>query len=67
MCAGALVQSRVRRLVYAADDPKAGFCGSLGNLVEDPRLNHRVEVTRGLLQEESAELLREFFAALRHR
>ena len=65
MCAGALVQSRVRRLVYAADDPKAGFCGSLGNLVQDERLNHRLEVTRGPLHEQSAELLKKFFAALR--
>ena len=65
MCAGALVQSRIMRLVYAAPDPKAGFCGSLGNLVEDERLNHRIEVTRGPLQDQSAALLRKFFAALR--
>ena len=65
MCAGAMVQSRVERLVYAADDPKAGFCGSLGNLVEDERLNHRLQVTRGPLQDESTQLLKEFFAALR--
>ncbi|MEE2778516.1 MAG: tRNA adenosine(34) deaminase TadA [Acidobacteriota bacterium] len=65
MCAGAMVQSRVERLVYAADDPKAGFCGSLGNLVEDERLNHRLQVTSGPLQDESTQLLKEFFAALR--
>src|SRR5215210_3186310 len=47
MCAGALVNARVRQLIFAAYDPKAGFCGSLGNLVQDPRLNHRVEVTGG--------------------
>ena len=65
MCSGALVLSRIDRLVYAASDPKAGFCGSLGNLVEDPRLNHRLALVRGVLERESATLLREFFAALR--
>jgi tRNA(adenine34) deaminase len=61
MCAGALVLARVDRLVFGAADPKAGFAGSLGNLVEDPRLNHRPSVVGGLLQEECGELLREFF------
>jgi len=65
MCAGALVNSRVRRLVYATEDPKAGFCGSLGNLVQDPRLNHRLEVTAGVMREECAAMLKGFFAALR--
>jgi len=65
MCAGALVASRIDRLVYGAADPKAGFCGSLGNLVQDPRLNHRLEVSAGTLAEESAALLRGFFASLR--
>ncbi len=65
MCAGALVQSRVARLVYGAPDPKAGFCGTLGDLVRDPRLNHRLEVVAGVGGEESAALLREFFARLR--
>jgi len=65
MCAGALVNSRIDRLVYGARDPKAGFCGSLGDLVRDPRLNHRLEVTAGILETESATLLREFFGALR--
>jgi tRNA(adenine34) deaminase len=65
MCAGALVQSRVRRLVFGTEDPKAGFCGSLGNLVQDPRLNHRLEVTSGVMREECGALLKEFFAALR--
>ena len=63
--AGALVASRIDRLVYGAADPKAGFCGSLGNLVQDPRLNHRLEVSAGTLAEESAALLRGFFASLR--
>ena len=67
MCAGALVNSRVERLVFGARDPKAGFCGSLGNLVEDPRLNHRLAVTAGVLAEEASSLLREFFARLREK
>jgi tRNA(adenine34) deaminase len=67
MCAGAIVLSRVDRLVFGAVDPKAGFCGSLGDLVRDPRLNHRPEVSSGVRAAESAELLREFFAALRRR
>jgi tRNA(adenine34) deaminase len=67
MCAGALVNSRVDRLVFGATDPKAGFCGSLGDLVQDGRLNHRLAVTAGILEGESSELLREFFAGLRRR
>ena len=67
MCAGALVNSRIDRLVYGAADPKAGYCATLGNLVQDPRLNHRLEVTAGVLEEESAALLRGFFASLRKR
>ena len=65
MCAGAMVLARVERLVFGAADPKAGFVGSLGDLVRDPRLNHRLEVTPGVLAEESAELLRDFFAERR--
>lgn len=65
MCAGALVNSRVERLVYGAADPKAGYCGTLGDLVQDPRLNHRLQVTAGVLEGESAALLRGFFASLR--
>ena len=65
MCAGALVNSRIERLVFAARDPKAGYCGSLGNLVQDARLNHRVEIVEGVLAEESGALLRRFFASLR--
>ncbi len=67
MCAGALVNSRIDRLVYGAADPKAGYCATLGNLVQDPRLNHRLEVTAGVGEEESAAMLREFFAALRRK
>ncbi|RMH20921.1 MAG: nucleoside deaminase [Gemmatimonadetes bacterium] len=61
MCAGASVLARVERVVYGAADPKAGMAGSLGNLLEDPRLNHRAAVTRGVLADASAELLRAFF------
>jgi tRNA(adenine34) deaminase len=67
MCAGALVNARVRRLVFGAWDPKAGFCGSLGNLVQDPRLNHRLEVEGGYMEEQSRELLQQFFKRLRQR
>ena len=65
MCAGALVASRVERLVYGARDPKAGFCGSLGNLVQDPRLNHRLAVEAGVREAECGAQLKRFFAALR--
>ena len=65
MCAGAIVLARIARLVYGAADPKAGFCGSLGDLVRDPRLNHRAEVLGGVLAEESGALLKGFFAGLR--
>ena len=61
MCAGALVLARIDGLVFGAADPKAGFAGSLGDLVRDPRLNHRVEVRSGVLAEECGRLLREFF------
>lgn len=61
MCAGAAVLARVRTLVFGAADPKAGMCGSIENLVCDPRLNHRVELVSGVLAEESARLLRDFF------
>jgi tRNA(adenine34) deaminase len=65
MCAGALVLAKIARLVYAASDPKTGMCGSLGNLVQDPRLNHRMAVTAGVLAEPAGALLREFFRARR--
>ncbi len=65
MCAGALVLSRMDRLVYGCRDPKAGACGSLYNIVADERLNHRLEVTAGVLEEECSELLQVFFARRR--
>jgi len=61
MCAGAMVLGRVPRVVYGASDPKAGMAGSLGNLLQDPRLNHRCRVTPGVAAERSAELLKAFF------
>jgi tRNA(adenine34) deaminase len=67
MCAGALHQARINRLVYGADDPKAGAVGTLYDLSSDERLNHRYDVTRGVLAEQSAELLRAFFGRLRSR
>ena len=65
MCAGAIVLGRVPRVVYAADDPKAGAAGSVLDVLAEPRLNHRPGVARGLLADEAAELLRGFFAAKR--
>ncbi len=67
MCAGALVNARVERLIFGAHDPKAGFCGTLGNLVQDPRLNHRLEVIGGFEEERARELLQRFFQSLRRR
>ena len=65
MCAGALVASRLGRLVYGAADPKAGACGSLYNLCADPRLNHEVPVTAGIRAGEAADLLTQFFGLRR--
>ncbi len=66
MCAGALVAARVGRLVFGAADPKAGACGSLYNLCVDPRLNHELPVTDGILAGQSGELLSAFFERRRH-
>ncbi|GAC1599953.1 MAG: tRNA adenosine(34) deaminase TadA [Myxococcales bacterium] len=65
MCAGALVNARVERLVYAVPDPKAGATGSLFDIARDARLNHRLAVEQGVLAAECGELLREFFRAKR--
>ena len=65
MCAGAIVLARVPRVVYGAPDPKAGAAGSVLNVLEEPRLNHRPDLAGGLLAEESAALLREFFGSRR--
>jgi tRNA(adenine34) deaminase len=61
MCAGAMVHARLDRLVYAAADPKAGACGSALSVLNHPQLNHEIQVEQGILAEESAELLRNFF------
>ena len=65
MCAGAMVLARLDRLVYAAADPKAGMAGSLANITQDPRLNHRVDITAGVFADEAGALLRDFFRARR--
>lgn len=65
MCSGVVVLSRIPRVVFGAPDPKTGMCGSLGNLVQDPRLNHRVELLGGVLETECGDLLRAFFRARR--
>jgi tRNA(adenine34) deaminase len=65
MCAGAAVLARLDRVVFGAPDPKAGFAGSLGNLLEDPRLNHAVASTGGVLADECGDLLRSFFRGRR--
>lgn len=67
MCAGAMVLARLPALVYGADDPKAGAAGSVFDLVRDPRLNHRVQVTSGVLADECGQLLTRFFRARRAR
>jgi tRNA(adenine34) deaminase len=66
MCAGALVLSRMDRLVYGCDDPKAGACKSLYNIVQDERLNHRLEVTAGVLAQECSTILQDFFQGRRN-
>jgi len=65
MCAGALIQARVERLVYGADDPKGGAVRSCFSIFDHPKLNHRVEVTAGVLPDKAAAMLRSFFAARR--
>jgi tRNA(adenine34) deaminase len=67
MCAGLIVNARVARVVYGASDPKAGFAGSLGNLLVDERLNHRVRPIAGVCEVEASGLLKRFFAELRNR
>lgn len=67
MCAGAIMQARIRRVVYGAADPKTGACGSVMDLFAERRLNHHAEVTAGVLAEECGEMLSTFFAARRSR
>lgn len=61
MCAGAMVLGRIKRLVYGASDPKTGACGSVINIADNNRLNYRIEINKGVLEEESSSLLKEFF------
>ena len=65
MCAGALVQSRIDRVVIGCMNPKAGSAGSIVNLLQEPRFNHQAEITAGVLQEDCSALMKQFFAALR--
>lgn len=65
MCAGAIVQSRIPHVIYGTGDPKAGCAGTLMNLLQEPRFNHRTDVTVGVLQEECASMLTQFFRKLR--
>ena len=67
MCAGAIVLARLPRLVFGARDPKAGACGTLFNIVQDKRLNHRVETVGGVLEERCGAVLTDFFAAKREK
>lgn len=67
MCAGAIVQSRIKRVVYGAVDQKAGCAGTLMNLLDDERFNHQAELSRGVLEEECGNLLTDFFRELRKR
>lgn len=67
MCAGAIILSRLKRVVYGAKDPKGGCVGSLMNLLEDPRFNHQPEVIAGVLEKECGQVLKEFFKKLRVR
>jgi tRNA(adenine34) deaminase len=66
MCAGAIYLARIDRLVYGARDERAGSAGTLYNIVNDPRLNHQVQVTGGVCQEQAARLIQDFFAGLRY-
>ena len=67
MCAGAIVLARIPKVVYGATDPKSGAAGTLYNILQDERLNHRVEVISGVLAEESSTLLKSFFQQRRHK
>ncbi len=67
MCAGALVQGRIDRVVIGAMNPKAGFAGSVYNVLQEPKLNHRAEVVSGILREECSTLMKQFFAELRRK
>ncbi len=65
MCAGAIVQARIKRLVFGCENKKAGSCGSIVNLVNEPRFNHQVEVLSGVLREECSDIMKNFFKKMR--
>ena len=67
MCAGAIIQARLDRVVFGASDPKAGCCGSLMNLLQEDRFNHQTEITSGCMEKECGERLSSFFRALRQK
>ena len=67
MCAAAIVHARIDRVVFGVRDPKTGFAGSLGNLLQDERLNHQVEITEGILADECGQILSDFFKTLRQK
>lgn len=67
MCAGAIVHARIAKLVYAADDPKTGACGSVFNLLQTNELNHNVEIEKGMMEEECRALIQNFFKAKRNK
>lgn len=67
MCTGALIHSRIDRVVYALSDPKRGCCGSIENFLEDPRFNHHPEITKGVLEKEAKDLIQDFFRKIRSR
>ena len=67
MCAGAIVLARIPRLVIGATDPKTGACGSILNIVQEKKLNHRVDITRGILEKECSNMLKDFFKKLRQK
>jgi len=67
MCAGAILQSRIHRLVYGATSPKSGSSGTILNILDDPQYNHKVEITTGIIEKECASLMTDFFAELRRK
>lgn len=67
MCAGAILQSRIDRVVIGAMDPKAGACGSVVNLLNNPQFNHQTEIVTGILEEECSQIMKEFFKTLRQK
>lgn len=67
MCAGAILQARIQRVIFGARDPKAGCAGSLYNLLEDPRFNHRVEVIEGVLEDQCSRIMKDYFRQKRNK